>query len=218
MHCRPPYRAAGDRVYRAIKARLVAFEFPQGRRIYLEPLAESLGVSTTPVREAMNRLAERELVIKAENKGFFAMTLTEARLRGNYDLTRQLLILGLKNLTPAAERAMASYVPAADLVNKLNRRVIADVGTLARYTGDVFSAIAAITENSAVQQTIDLANDHLYFIRMLECRHIQDTQSELKRFCELLLSGEGDQLVAAIDEYHKERLAQIPHLLRDQTR
>ncbi|MEX2488011.1 MAG: GntR family transcriptional regulator [Pseudomonadales bacterium] len=218
MHFRPPYRAAGDRVYQAIKARLVAYEFPQGRRIYLEPLAESLGVSTTPVREAMNRLAERDLVVKAENKGFFAMTLTEARLRGSYDLTRQLLTLGLENLSPAAASAMATYAPAADLVNKLNRRDIADAGTLARYTGDVLSAIATIIENSAVEQSIDLANDHLYFVRMLECRHIPDIQSELKRFCELLLSGERDELVAAIVSYHKERLEILPHLLHDRTR
>jgi DNA-binding GntR family transcriptional regulator len=213
MHFRPPYRAAGDRVYQAIKARLVACDFPQGERIYLEPIAEALGVSTTPVREAMNRLAERDLVIKAENKGFFAMTLTEARLKGNYDLTRLLLTLGLENLSPAAQREMHNYAPIAEIVNKLNRRVITDVGTLAHYTGEIFAAMAALIDNSAVQLAVDRANDHLYFVRTLECQCIADVQGELKRFCELLLSRKRDELVAAIHAYHEQRIVLLPELM-----
>jgi DNA-binding GntR family transcriptional regulator len=214
MHFRPPYRAAGNRVYQAIKARLVACEFAQGERIYLEPIAEALGVSTTPVREAMNRLAERDLVIKAENKGFFAMTLSEARLRGNYDLTRLLLTLGLEDLPPAAQREMHNYAPIAEIANKLNRRVITDVGTLARYTGEIFGALATLIDNSAVQLAVDRANDHLYFVRTLECRHVDDVQGQLKRFCELLLSGKRDELVAAIHAYHEQRIALLPELLK----
>jgi DNA-binding GntR family transcriptional regulator len=214
MHCRPPYRAAGDRVYQAIKARLVAYEFPQGRRIYLEPIAESLGVSTTPVREAMNRLAERDLVIKAENKGFFAMTLTEARVRGYYELTRNLLVLGLENLPPSAEHAMRHDSVTAQILSRLNRRVITDVGTLGRYTGEVFNAIAAVTGNEATQHALDMANDHLYFLRTIEYRHCGDVQAELRRFCELLLSGKRDELIVAINTYHDQRLAKLRELLK----
>jgi DNA-binding GntR family transcriptional regulator len=215
MHFRPPYRPAGDRVYQAIKARLVAYEFPPGERIYLEPIAETLGVSTTPVREAMNRLAERDLVIKAENKGFFAMTLSEARLRGYYDLTRLLLTLGLEDLPPEALREMHNYAPIAEIVNRLNRRTITDVGTLARYTGEIFAAMAALIDNPVVQLTVDRANDHLFFMRTLECRHVGDVQGELKRFCELFLSGKRDELVLAIHAYHEQRFGLLPQLLRE---
>lgn len=215
MHFRPPYRAAGDRVYQAIKARLVACDFPPGERIYLEPIAETLGVSTTPVREAMNRLAERDLVIKAENKGFFAMTLSEARLRGHYDLTRLVLTYGLEDLLPEALQEMHHYAPIAEIVNRLNRRTITDVGTLARYTGEIFAAMAALIDNPAVQLTVDRANDHLFFIRTLECRHIGDVQLELRQFCELLLSGKRDELVFAIHAYHEQRFGLLPQLLRE---
>jgi DNA-binding GntR family transcriptional regulator len=214
MQFRPPYRVAGDRVYRAIKARLVAYEFPQGERIYLEPIADSLGVSTTPVREAMNRLAERDLVVKAANKGFFAMTLSETRLKGHYELTRLLLTLGLEELPPAVLRELPTYAPIADIVNRLNRRVITDVGTLARYTGEVFGAIAALTGNSAVILAIDHANDHLYFVRTLECGYVSDVQGELKRFCELLLSGACEELAAALHAYHEQRVSLLPEMLR----
>ena len=218
MYFRSPYRASGDRVYQAIKARLVACEFPQGERIYLEPIADALGVSTTPVREAMNRLAERDLVIKAENKGFFAVTLSEERFRGNYELTCLLLTLGLENLPPEQQQRMHNYAPIANILNRLNRRVITDIGALVRYTGEIFSAIGALIDNSAVQLAIDRANDHLYFVRTLECRRIAGVQGELGRFCELLLSGEQDELIAAIQGYHEERLDLLPKLMHEAAR
>lgn len=214
MHFRPPYRPAGDRVYQAIKARLIACEFPQGRRIYLEPIAESLGVSTTPVREAMNRLAERDLVIKAENKGFYAMTLTATRVRGYYELSRNLLVIGIDNLPPSAEYEMRHDTATAQILSRLNRRSITDPSALARYTGEVFDAIAAVTGNDATRHAVDMANDHLFFVRTLECRHIPGIQTELIELCELLLAGQSKELIAGIHAYFEKRVAIVSDILR----
>jgi hypothetical protein len=103
----------------------------------------------------------------------------------------------------------------AQIVTKLNRRAITDAGTLACYTGNVFSAVATLIGNVAVQHAVDLANDHLYFTRTLECRYIDDVQDELRRLCELLLSGRRDELVAEINAYHSQRFALLPILLCD---
>lgn len=215
MYLRPPYRPAGDRVYQAIKARVIAYDFPPGERIYLEPIAEALGVSTTPVREALNRLAERDLVIKAENKGFYALTLCEARLSGHYELTRLLLTLGLEELSLEVRRELPNQVAFAELVNRLNRRVIADPAVLARYTAEVFRALAALIGNSAVILAIDRANDHLFYVRTQECRSIERVQDELRHFCELLLSARTEDLVTAVNVYHDKRITLLSTLLAD---
>ena len=212
MRFRPPYRPAGDRVFQAIKARLIAYEFPPGERIYLEPIAESLGVSTTPVREAMNRLAERDLVIKAENKGFYAMTLTEERVRGYYELTRSLLVIGLEASPPSVEHSMRHDPATAQILTRLNRREIADVTVLARYAGEVFNAIAAVTGNEATRHAVEMANDHLFFVRTIECRHIPLIQTELRGLCEFILSGQRGELIAGVNDYYRKRLAIVPEL------
>jgi DNA-binding GntR family transcriptional regulator len=206
-------KATGNRVYQAIKARLVAYEFPQGQRIYLEPIAAELGVSTTPVREALNRLAAEDLVIKASQKGFIAMHLNRDRLRGHYELTRLLLTHELEGLNAAKRRKLPEFEPIAGVLYKLNRRAISDANTLAAYTGEIFVHIGSLGENADLIDSIGRANDHLHYIRTIECHFLQDVQNELRRLCELLLASRCKELLQAIHDYHDTRIDLLPKLL-----
>jgi DNA-binding GntR family transcriptional regulator len=51
-----------DRVYAVLRARILAGELEPGRRLRQEALAEQLGVSRTPLREALRRLSSEGLV------------------------------------------------------------------------------------------------------------------------------------------------------------
>lgn len=202
-----------DRVYQAVKASVIACEFAQGKRIYLEPIARQLGVSTTPVREALNRLAAEGLVVKAERKGFIARTLSEVKLKGYYSITRILLTHELEILKPEVSSNLPEHQPIAGALNKLTQHRPSDAKKLVARTNEIFTHIAALNENPGVINLIDAANDHLYYIRTLECQHIEDVQSELTRLCELFLAGHRKMLIAAIDTYHDRRLALLPTLL-----
>lgn len=214
MYFKGASNAAGERVYEAIKARVIAYEFPQGERIYLDPIAAQLGVSTTPVREALNRLAAKNLVIKAPRKGFIAMTLSQDNLLGHYELIRILLTHEVEMLDSETRRNLSRYEPIAALLNKLRRPRQPDVGTLARYTAEIFVHIGSLRKNALVIQCIEIANDHLYYIRTIECQHLDDVQGELIRFCELLLAGQCAELISAIDAYHDRRVALLPELMK----
>ncbi|MEX2495104.1 MAG: GntR family transcriptional regulator [Woeseia sp.] len=205
--------AHSDRVYRAVKARVIACEFPQGRRIFLEPVAKSLGVSTTPVREALNRLAAEDLVIKAPRKGFTTLRLTRQRLIGHYDITRLLLTHELARLDAQTRRALPEYEPIATVLHKVTRRDIADAGVLAVYTGEIFTAIASLGENADIVGAIGRANDRLHYVRMLECQLLPQVQKDLVLLCELLLARRCKDLMTAIHDYHDTRTALLPELL-----
>jgi DNA-binding GntR family transcriptional regulator len=213
MHSRLGKHAAGDRVYQGIKARVIAYDFPQGRRIYLQPLADSLGVSTTPVREALNRLAAEDLVIKAPRKGFIAMSLSKDNLRYYYELTRLLLAKELEDLDTGARRKLPEFEPIAGVLCRLNRRALHDVATLAAYTGEVFSHIASLGGNAQVIRSIGHANDHLYYIRTVECRHLENVQKELRLLCDLLLAGRSEDLLQAVHSYYDQRIQMLSTLL-----
>src|SRR6185437_9054303 len=58
-----------DQVYAAIRERIASGSLPRGGRVHQEDLALELGVSRTPVREALRRLAAEGLVEMRTNRG-----------------------------------------------------------------------------------------------------------------------------------------------------
>ncbi len=60
----------GERVFSALKRRLLAGEYPLGRRLGEERLAAELEVSRTPVREALHRLHAEGIVARHPDGGF----------------------------------------------------------------------------------------------------------------------------------------------------
>src|SRR3954453_7290693 len=58
-----------DQVYDAVRARILSGDLPRGSRLRQAALAEELGVSRTPLREALRRLATEGLVEFEANRG-----------------------------------------------------------------------------------------------------------------------------------------------------
>lgn len=69
-----------DLAHQAVVEAIVDRHFAPGRRLNIDRLAEQLGMSTTPVREALARAAAQRLVIQDNNRGF-----TVAPLLGEHE-------------------------------------------------------------------------------------------------------------------------------------
>ena len=74
-------RSYSDEVFLAIKSKLVEGQLDFGSRLHIGELAEELGVSSTPVREALNRLAASGLAEMAPHKGVFVVDPCEQEVR-----------------------------------------------------------------------------------------------------------------------------------------
>ena len=59
-----------EKVYRRIKSAILSGRFSPGKRLKEEYMAEQLGVSRTPVREALHRLEFEGLIKSLETRGF----------------------------------------------------------------------------------------------------------------------------------------------------
>ncbi len=203
----------GDWVYRAVKARVIAYEFPQGERIYLQPIADEFGISTWPVRQAFDRLAQNGLVIKAPRKGYYAPTLTEPKVSGNYLVTKHFLALGLETLSAKPMLDLPDRESIGAILKALNRHEEPDAKLLAVYTGELFRTLAVITGHSATVFAIKYTNDHLFYVRTLEANLIDTVRDDLVYFCKLLRAGEYDELALAIRDYHEQRFALLSELM-----
>lgn len=208
-----PRKPSHERLYREIKARVVAYEFQQGKRIYLGRIAEEHGTSTWPVRQVFDQLAAEGLVIKAPRKGFHAMTLSEEEVTGWYLITRHLVSLTLETLGTEARRRLSEFESIAALLNRLNRHAVPDPKTLTNATAKIFGHIADSTEKHPIVEMISRTNDQLFYLRTLECRILDGIQCELIAFCELLLADDLETLVTKFEAYHDRRLAIVPELV-----
>jgi DNA-binding GntR family transcriptional regulator len=74
-----------DQVYAAVRARILDGDLARGTKLRQEALAEELGVSRTPLREALRRLAAEGLVEFHPNRGAQVAHLRPEAVRAAYE-------------------------------------------------------------------------------------------------------------------------------------
>lgn len=78
--------SAAQRAYEHVRSRLAAGDFEPGARLVTRSLAQELGISLNPVREALNRLASERLVEHVPGAGTFVRRLNAQEIRDLYGL------------------------------------------------------------------------------------------------------------------------------------
>lgn len=68
-----------ERVYKVIRERILSGEYGPGHRLVIDSLAEELGVSALPIREAIRRLEAEGLVVYRMNAGAQVATADPAQ-------------------------------------------------------------------------------------------------------------------------------------------
>jgi DNA-binding GntR family transcriptional regulator len=96
----PP--AMPDRIYAALKHRILRCELPPNQRLNEKKLSQELGVSRTPLRQALNRLSQDGLVVLLPYKGYVVAPLTIDDFKNLCEVRR---IIEPESVALAAERA-----------------------------------------------------------------------------------------------------------------
>jgi DNA-binding GntR family transcriptional regulator len=78
--------SATDEAYATLRAGILGGRYEPGARLGEVELSESLGVSRTPVREALRQLAADGLVKLSSNRGVRVSTWTDDELRDGFEL------------------------------------------------------------------------------------------------------------------------------------
>jgi DNA-binding GntR family transcriptional regulator len=86
-----------EKIYNLIRGRIIHFEYPPGFQITIRKLQDELGVSNSPIKDALFRLAGEGLVEITSRKGTFVKDISETDL---YEIeeARAILEIGAVNI------------------------------------------------------------------------------------------------------------------------
>jgi len=91
-------RSLGDEAYAEIKRRILFNEYPGGFQILEERLCEELGMSRTPLREALARLQSEGMVEILPRRGVRVLPLTARDIADIYEVLSALELLAVRSL------------------------------------------------------------------------------------------------------------------------
>lgn len=102
-----------DRVFDTLEARILNGTYAVGEIISEKRLSEDLGVSRTPIREALNRLTEEDLIEEAPN-GTVVVGMTDEDMMDIYDVKERVETIAVRraaeNITEEQIAKMKEYV------------------------------------------------------------------------------------------------------------
>ncbi|WP_160296913.1 GntR family transcriptional regulator [Sphingomonas sp. ERG5] len=187
-----------ERVYDALKSRLLSGALLPGERLEPARFAEELASSVTPVRDALHRLTGERLVEARASDGFHLPLVTEAHLRDLYAWNTALLHLAVQSWrqTPSTVRADT---------------LAADAG---RATAMLFGLIGARSANPEHGAQIAACSDRLAAARAAEGSALAAVETEIRG---LALAFDHDPpavLLKLLRTYHRRRAAAAPDIVR----
>src|SRR5882757_8492874 len=70
-----------ERAYRIIRQQILRAEIPPGEKLKIEVLEREHALSSSPLREALNRLVAEKLVVADNNRGFREASISADEMR-----------------------------------------------------------------------------------------------------------------------------------------
>lgn len=160
-------RVSPPEIYRQLKEMILSFALYPGARVTETELAEHFGVSRTPVREALQRLAaEGYLSIRAK-QGCFIRDIDIEEINQYYEVRialemRALELAGRVMSLRELNRLAAIWTP-----ERMPRRAPA-VATMVTRDEGFHLALAAGTGNAILAGYLKDVNDHIHIVRRLD--------------------------------------------------
>lgn len=197
----PRRQMLADDVHEAVKTLIMDHAIAPGARVSIDGLARQLGVSPTPVREALARLETAELVVKEPLRGYRTTPLLDREQLA--DLYQFRLLIEPWAAARAAERADAGG-------RERLRTEMASCDAPHEATYDAYKALTAhdtrfhvlvaeLAGSAQVRLAFERTHCHLHIFRLYYDSGIgQQTLAEHRAITDAVLAGDPEAAEAAM--------------------
>lgn len=199
-----------EEVFEVIRADIMSLAIPPDTRISIDDLARKLGVSQTPIREALSMLEAIGLVTKRHFVGYCsAPQLNRTQLDQLYEAR---LLIEPFAARKAAERmddaAMAELVALAQAMTPGESRQSYD--KFADQDSELHDLVAAGSGNPIIRETLARLHSHLHIFRLrFHSEVATEAVNEHGALIKALMSRDPDAAEAAMREHIKRSYARV---------
>ena len=163
--------------YNTLKERIMMLQLRPGELILVQPLAKDLGISRTPVREALVRLEREGFIEEAEGKKFKVSEITIKSILEIHEIRE---LIELHAVAKAADSCNARQLQklkqlAMRMENSFKNN---DNAEFFRTDMDFHAQILAVSDNTTLEQLMMQLNEKIQRIRHLTTyvyRRLEDT-------------------------------------------
>jgi DNA-binding GntR family transcriptional regulator len=192
----------GNEVYEALYGQLMSLKIAPGSRISVDKLSRSLGVSQTPIREALSRLEAQGLVVKTHLVGYHAAEqLDRDRLNQLYDLRLLLEPYAAASLARRRDDNVISDLKALDAEMRSSDKGSsrAAYGEFAKSDAAFHDFIARNCGNALVHDSLHRLHTHVHLFRLyFHARATTDANQEHEDLIAAIEDGDAARAEAAM--------------------
>jgi DNA-binding GntR family transcriptional regulator len=209
-------RTLADQVYEIVRSQILSMELPPGTRLKDSELAETLGISNTPVREALRRLEEAELVETEPRRGAFVKRLSLREVEGLYEVRTALEVLAVRLAAMRADEVLLGKIEeAARLhVSAVQRGAVDE---FLEYDRRFHGLIAEGAGNPILAHMLISLADRIHIVRRMDLGRRQDETSgqEHHEVAKALLERDGEGAARLMEHHIREHKGRVLELLSD---
>jgi DNA-binding GntR family transcriptional regulator len=198
-----------DRIHRQLRHMAITFRFFPGERLNEAILAKELGVSRTPLREALNRLSAEGFLTFSVNQGFFRKPLDVKEIFDLYEFRRQMEMAAVRlAVERASDEQLLELERFAQQSAEANaNRTSEEVVSLDE---EFHERLITLTGNIEMRNSLRNVNDRIQYVRWLDMDgRRSETQTQHKEIVHALRARDTEECIRLMGEHIGHRLDQI---------
>jgi DNA-binding GntR family transcriptional regulator len=193
--------------YNTLKERIMRWELRPGELLLVQPLAKELGISRTPVREAMVRLQQEGFVEEAEGKKF---RVAQVKLKSILEIHEIRELIELHAVSRAADSRTDGQRRELDRLAARMEKAVRDGDHVAFFEADMafHARIIHMSGNATLEALMVQLNEKIQRIRHMTTyvtRRVEDTIGEHKAILDAVREGDPEAARQAM-KYHLDKV------------
>ena len=165
----PERKPLGHYVFENLKQAIVRGDFSPGNRLVESRIAEAMGISRTPVREAIHKLEREGLIKKLPQGGFYVLNLTREEIEETF---------GIRSVLESYAARLAAIKHQKEELEPLEEKIEAfqyflnrgEMETLLKINTEFHSLLYAMSRSPKLIKMIKDLQDQIYRFRRIILR------------------------------------------------